>query len=347
MTHPQDEIELTLRRGAERGRAFRMRRWLKGARYELIDLLADGGMGLLLRARDHRVGGNLVLIKAVKYDTSLFGYDRRAALYHIYSMRQRFRREARVLQEMALRGLNHVPALNDFFCDRNPSLFAPMPFGRFDDAERLDLSGGSLEVRVDQEPYLVMERIYGQSVSALLPTMDTSQLLWIAAEVCRLLERIHRPRVREDGTSLGFLYMDLKPDNLLVDRQGGVRLVDFGAAVPVVDGRRMGTGALTPGFAAPELRRIAHPGAVVDGRADLYSLGAILFQGLGEGRVDPMSLASPYEDEFPTLDPATLRRDLHPLIRSLVTRALQRDPADRFRDAAQMREAIERALREV
>lgn len=343
---PQEQLSFVLRRGQERGRSFQIRRSLKGGRYEIIDVLADGGMGILFRARDHRVGGNMVLIKAVKYDTSLFGYDPRAALYHIYSMRQRFKREARVLQEMALRGLNHVPSLNDFFHDENPSLLAPMPFGRFQRRERLSVTGGSVDVDVDREPYVVMERIFGQSVQRLIASLEPAPLLRIARDVCRLLERVHARRVREDGSSLGFLYMDLKPDNLLIDRQGGVRLVDFGAAVPVVNGRRKGTGAFTPGFAAPELRRIAHPHALVDHRVDLYSLGAVLFQGLSQQRVNPMSLASP-QDEFPVLDSALLRRDLHPLAREVVQRALARDPSERYPDAAQMREAIERALREV
>ncbi len=132
----------------------------------------------------------------------------------------------------------------------------------------------------------------------------------------------------------------------MLDAQGGLRLVDFGAAVPVVNDRRRGTGAFTPGFAAPELRRIAHPGAIVDARADLYSLGAILFQGLSEGNIDPLTLAHPLECEFPVLDVGLLRPEVPPSVRDLVERSLARDPRERFSSAEEMRTAIERVMRE-
>ena len=337
----------TLEEGTERGRSLHVKAWLKGGRYELIDILADGGMGVIFRARDHRVGGNMVLIKTVKYDASMFGFDRTAALYHIYSMRQRFKREKNVLLEMGQRGLNAVPAVNDFFTDENPDLAATFPFGRFGRREKLEVRGHQLELHIDEEPYIVMERIFGESVRAHLPRLSEARMLEIARNVCRILERLHRPRTREDNTTLSFVYMDLKPDNLIVDQQGGVTLVDFGAAIPVVDGVRKGKGAFTPGFAAPEVRRINHPANVVDHRADLYSLGAILFQAFSLGQIDPMALAAPPEDEFPILDPGQLRGDLHPLTRELVARAVARDPVDRHPDAGALREAIETVLREV
>ncbi len=339
--------EFALRGGLDAGRRVRVLERLKGDRYEVIDILADGGMGILFRARDHRTGGNLVLIKAVKYDTGEFGYDRRNALYHVYRMRQQFKREKNILMEMAHRGVNQVPNINDFFHDRNPELEREFPFGWFDATEELVVPGGQVEVPVGLEPFVVMERIMGRSVRDMVGHLTEARTLEIARSVCLLLDRVHRPRGRPDGTELSFVYMDLKPDNLLVDGHGGVWLVDFGAAIPVVDGVRKGKGAYTPGFAAPEVRRIGHPSAVVDARADLYSLGAILFQALSRGRVDPMSLARPTEDEFPVLPIDALRGDIHPLTLEVVTRSLARDPEERFASAGQMRLAIDAALRAV
>lgn len=339
--------ELVLERGTERGRRVRVAATLKGGRYEVLDILADGGMGVLFRARDHRVGGNIALIKGVKYDASMFGFDREAALYHIYAMRQRFKREKNVLMEMGQRGLNATPALIDFFYDANPALEEGFPFGRLRAQEVISVGGAPVVVERDREPYIVMERVVGRSVRELLPTLSEARLLELARAVCRILERLHREREREDGTRLSFVYMDLKPDNLLVDRQGGVTLVDFGAVIPVVDGARRGRGAYTPGFAAPEVRRLSHPAASVDGRADLYSLGAVLFQGLSVGQIDPMTRAAPLENEFPVLEVGLLRPDLHPLTRRVIIQALARDPEERFASARQMGEAIEAALREV
>ncbi len=345
MAHERPIKEMRLGGGADQGRMLRTCAWLKGGRYEIIDILADGGMGVLYRARDHRVGGNMVLIKAVKYDPSQLGYDRQRALYHVYSMRQRFKREKNVLLEMARRGLNHVPCINDFFHDANPELERDYPFGTFAPTETMRIGRKSLDLAVGQEPYLVMERIFGRNVRAQIEDLSEARLLEIARNVCRLLERLHTPRGRPDGTDLSFIYMDLKPDNLILDRQGGIWLVDFGAAIPVVDGVRKGKGAYTPGFAAPEVRRIAHPSAIVDHRVDLYSLGAVLYQGLTEGHIDPMTQATPMEDDYPVLDLSALRTDIHPKTRQLVERALARDPQARYESAQAMRKAVEDALR--
>ncbi|MEL6181339.1 MAG: hypothetical protein AAFS10_20445, partial [Myxococcota bacterium] len=302
---------------------------------------------VLFRARDLRVGGNLVLIKAIKYDMGMFGYNRQKALYHVYSMRQRFKREKNILIEMARRGLNNVPTLNDFFYDNNPDLGRTFPFGEFDAQELLSVNRTELAVTIDDEPYIVMERIFGRSLQEILTQLSEARLLEIARAVCRVLERIHAPRGRTDGLGLSFIFMDLKPDNLIVDRQGGVILVDFGAAIPVIEGRRKGKGAFTPGFAPPEVRRIAHPSAIVDHRVDLYSLGAILYQALSVGHINPMDVASTLEDDFPVLDLAQLRANLHPKTRHVIARALARTPEERFTDATEMRQAIELALREV
>lgn len=339
--------EFTLTRGLDSGRVLRVRAQLKGGRYTLIDVLAAGGMGVIYRARDGRVGGNIVLIKAVKYDPGCFGHDRNAALYHVYAMRQRFKREKNVLLEMARRGLNCAPTLVDFFYDDNPELRQTFPFGRLASRETLEVGPHRLEVEVDQEPFLVMERIFGQSVQQVIERMSEARLLEVARAVCRILERLHAPRGRTDGQALAFIYMDLKPDNLLIDRQGGVTLVDFGAAIPVVGGVLGGKGAFTPGYAAPEIRRIAHPSAEVDHRVDLYSLGAILFQGLSRDHLDPALLAGELDDDFPVLELSALRSDIHPKTREVIVRALARDPRERFQDAAAMRGAIEDALREV
>ena len=342
-----DTLEFALDRGQESGRLIRVRSNLKGGRYQLIDVLADGGMGVLFRARDLRVGGNLVLIKAIKYDPGMFGYNRDRALYHIYAMRQRFKREKNILIEMARRGLNNVPTLNDFFYDDNPELRRPFPFGGLGEEASLPVGRSRLSLAIHEEPYIVMERVFGRSLQEVLAHLSEARLLEIARAVCRLLERVHTPRGRPDGKPLSFIFMDLKPDNLLIDRQGGVILVDFGAAIPVVSGQRKGKGAFTPGFAPPEVRRIAHPSATVDHRVDLYSLGAILYQALSIGHVNPMDLASALEDDFPVLDLTHLRTDLGPMTRQVLARALARTPEERYATAAEMRQAIELALREV
>jgi serine/threonine protein kinase len=320
---------------------------LKAGRYEVLDVLAGGGMGVLLRARDHRCGGNVVLIKSIRYDIAQFGYDRDAAIYHVYLMRQQFKREKNVHLELSIRGVRQVPGVVDFFYDEKTALSRTYAFGRFSPRSGLALPGGGrIEVAVFEEPYLVMERIMGTGLRTLMGTISERGILEVALAICHLLSALHAPRHREDGTSLAFVYMDLKPDNLIVDPIGGVWLLDFGGASPMVDGVCKGSGCYTPGFAAPEVRRSNHRDAKVDGRADLYGVGAILFQALSAGRLDPMTFASAGDNEFPVLPLSQLRPDLQPGTQALVSRALSREPAMRFDSAEAMRCAIEEVLRE-
>ncbi len=338
--------EFEIRSGTDRGRALRVKGTLKGGRYELIDVFADGGMGVIFRARDLRVGGNVVLIKSVKYDPSMFGYDKNAALYHIYAMRQHFKREKNVLMELQRRGINAVPALNDFFFDENPEWEASYPFGRLSPREPLRVGQAQVMLDVSLEPYMVLERIFGTTLKETVANMSEARLLEVAVSICRTIGKVHAARTRRDGRRLSFIYMDLKPDNLLIDKQGGVTLVDFGGAIPVVDGGRRSKGAYTPGYAAPEVRRLAHPDAQVDHRADIYSIGAILFYGLSKGNVDPMRLATELEDEFPILDAAHVRDDTNPLTKHVVRKALSRDPASRYASIRELELALEAALRD-
>ncbi len=120
---------------------------------------------------------------------------------------------------------------------------------------------------------IVMDYIEGSSLSELLeqegPQPEKQVITW-GKQLCEVLEYLHRqdPPV---------IYQDLKPSNVMLEPDGGVKLIDFGTAREVRDlGSREETVCLgTPGYAAPEqwegLGR-------VDGRTDIYCLGALLYQ---------------------------------------------------------------------
>jgi hypothetical protein len=133
--------------------------------------------------------------------------------------------------------------------------------------------------------------------------------------------------------SVGVLHRDLTPANILVDRAGVARLVDFGQALAVSGpGAAGGLGEGTPAYFSPEQAR----GGPVDPRSDIYSAGVVLFEQL-TGRL-PYAADGPAELmrmhlEAPIPDPRELLPELPEGIAFLVGRAMTKDPATRQQTA--------------
>ncbi|HEY4058938.1 MAG TPA: serine/threonine-protein kinase [Kofleriaceae bacterium] len=182
---------------------------------------------------------------------------------------------------------------------------------------------------------LALELVEGEPLQSLM-TMPLPQerVLMIAAQILRGLEHAH---------AMGLVHRDLKPDNILVEHRNGrdhARIIDFGIAITTEGsedsiGRLTGTGQVigTPAFMAPEQAR----GADVDGRADLYSLGMIMYEMLAgvlpfAGRpIDVLSQrlskdAPPIAERVPALI-------VDPLVELFVLRLLQRKAEKRFANA--------------
>jgi serine/threonine protein kinase len=123
----------------------------------------------------------------------------------------------------------------------------------------------------DRQPYLVMEFVDGESVGNLLERekkLEEAQAIRIICEAARGLQQAH---------AQGMIHRDVKPDNIMVTRDGRVKLADLGL-VKEMDGdlnlTRTGRGLGTPHFMAPEQFRNAKN---ADVRCDVYSLGATLY----------------------------------------------------------------------
>jgi serine/threonine protein kinase/Tol biopolymer transport system component/ABC-type branched-subunit amino acid transport system substrate-binding protein len=138
-----------------------------------------------------------------------------------------------------------------------------------------------------------------------------------------------------DAHAHNLVHRDLRPANILLDGDGQVRVTDFGLAWGLDLGQLMADGRLEASvYHAPELAA----GAETDARADLYSLGALLFQMLTG---QPPST----EDEEPR--PSRHVPDLPPEIDDLVIGCLAEDQEDRPQNAAEFLEGIDQVLRDV
>jgi serine/threonine-protein kinase len=186
--------------------------------------------------------------------------------------------------------------------------------------------------------FIVMEYVEGQSLNAMLDArLSVVQAVGIAAQVADALAYAHER---------GVIHRDVKPANVRVRPDGSAKLLDLGIARVTAAGNQSAapstTTALvqgTPGYMAPE----QFAGGPVDARADLYSLGALLFDLL-TGRppfvgrdflaqaVAISSGPAPRVSQFNASVPAG--------VDAIVARALARDPAERFQTAAAFAAAL-------
>jgi hypothetical protein len=192
----------------------------------------------------------------------------------------------------------------------------------------------------DGRPYVVIAFIEGRSLAARLKEgrfEDCRQAVVIARQVAEALQAVH---------THGIVHRDLKPGNILLDASGQALLTDFGLASLedaaehlTVEGTLVGT----PGYMAPEQ---VDPGEGPAPASDLYSLGVVLYQML-TGQLPfqgtTASLLRQTADRTPPA-PAMLRPGLDPSLQAIVLKAMARQPADRYPDAAAFAEALARWL---
>jgi len=194
---------------------------------------------------------------------------------------------------------------------------------------------------VDGLYYITMELVRGTTVATLIRDagrLDVPATLTIGKQVCRALEVAHEE---------GVVHRDVKPQNLLVDHSGFLKVMDFGIARlaehHTEPGRALTAAGVvvgTPQYMAPE-QLFGDP---VDGRADLYATGAVLFECVtGRPVFEAPSLvallARHLEDTAP--DPRRLNGEVPESLARVILRALERKPADRWPTAGHFLHALE------
>jgi serine/threonine protein kinase/Tol biopolymer transport system component len=190
-------------------------------------------------------------------------------------------------------------------------------------------------------PFLVCECLEGESLRRRLESgsLPVDETLAIASEITRGLAAAH---------ARGIVHRDLKPDNVFLRSDGGVKILDFGLAklrLPGVDqpGQTItGVIAGTPAYMAPEQVR----GAEVDGRADLFALGAMLYEMIGGRR--PFAGSSTVETLHAILavDPpaiSDLRPEVPPAVANVVHRCLEKSLDRRYQKTEEVLTALEAA----
>lgn len=189
--------------------------------------------------------------------------------------------------------------------------------------------------------YLAMRWLRGGTLTQLLNhgPMMTEHAANMFEQIARGLGYAH---------SKGVIHRDLKPSNILLDDQGNAYLSDFGLAKMMEgsvnitsDGNLVGT----PLYMSPEMLR----GEVIDQRADIYSLGMVLYHmlvgrpGFDTTTSNITTLIYTILEKGPT-PPSQYNPALTAEVEAVVMRALQRDPAQRFERAEKMSSALNQAL---
>ena len=142
--------------------------------------------------------------------------------------------------------------------------------------------------RIEDVRYIAMEYVDGPDLYHIMRTItsvgervDFDQAAFLALETCAALDYAHRC-TDQMGQALRIIHRDVSPQNIIVSRAGEVKLADFGVAITETDLGEAGRVRGTPAYMAPEQARAQS----VDGRADVFSVGLVLWEALAGRRAD-------------------------------------------------------------
>jgi serine/threonine protein kinase/tetratricopeptide (TPR) repeat protein len=179
--------------------------------------------------------------------------------------------------------------------------------------------------------YITMEYVPGEDLKKTIRRMGALTVrksISIGKQICQGLSEAHH---------LGVFHRDLKPHNIMIDRQGNVRIMDFGIALSgekkeMTDPKIM---IGTPQYLSPEQVE----GKRVDQRSDIYSLGVILFEMVtGQVPFDgdtTISIAVKHKSEIPR-DPREFNAQVPEELSSLILKCMKKNPEERFQTAEEL-----------
>ncbi|MFI6368536.1 Stk1 family PASTA domain-containing Ser/Thr kinase [Nocardia sp. NPDC050630] len=200
---------------------------------------------------------------------------------------------------------------------------------------------GEAEVDGGPLPYIVMEYVDGETLRDIVRgkgPIPPRRAMEVVADVCAALDFSHKA---------GIVHRDMKPANIMINRAGAVKVMDFGIARALADSSNPMTQTAavigTAQYLSPEQAR----GETVDARSDVYSVGCVLFEILtGEPPFtgdSPIAVAYQHVREDPRL-PSHVHTGVPRELDSVVLKAMSKNPANRYQSAAEMRADLIRVL---
>ncbi|MGL4554406.1 MAG: serine/threonine protein kinase [Gemmataceae bacterium] len=190
-------------------------------------------------------------------------------------------------------------------------------------------------VTTDGEYYLVMELVEGMGLNFLCETKSeklNGNRVNFLTQLADSLEYLHLK---------GYMHRDICPRNIMVAGDGTVKLIDFGLAIPTKpEFCRPGNRTGTPNYLAPEvIRRVT-----TDNRVDLFALGVTAYEmytfTLPWEKAQSMKTLLSHMNS-PGKNPREHRPELDKATVAFLTKAIERDPRDRYQSAAEFREALQ------
>jgi len=186
--------------------------------------------------------------------------------------------------------------------------------------------------------YLTMEYVEGTSLKSLIQNRGKLPLtvtLTVGKQLCRALEVAHQE---------GIIHRDIKPQNMVVEPSGFLKVMDFGIArlVNPPKGKGLteaGTSIGTPDYMSPEQLS----GAELDARSDLYSAGVVLFEcvtGTLPYEADTSWALVAKHIEEPVPDPRTRNAEVPEPLARVILKAMAKEPQQRYRTAGELYDAL-------
>jgi serine/threonine-protein kinase len=198
--------------------------------------------------------------------------------------------------------------------------------------------------------FLVLEFVDGWSLEQVRRRAKKARMkfplplaLYVVSSLCRALAYAHTRK--RGGQPLGIVHRDVTPQNVLLSREGEVKLADFGIAKAIGKREKSVTGVIKGKFAYMSPEQAV--GGELDGRSDLFSVGTVLyvlttgrkpFEGTNDLDVLMQVRKARYEK------PSELIKDFNPEVERFIARALRPDPSRRWQSAEQMADRLDAIL---